>query len=43
MPTFQGIKKKLIGSMIFNSKDEALKQAQCYQLGNGLIAEVLQI
>jgi len=37
------VKKKLIGSMIFNTKAEAIKQAQCYKLGENLIAEVVEI
>ena len=37
------IQKKLIGSMLFNTKEEAIKQAKCYKLGDNLVAEVVEI
>lgn len=40
--TKKGLIKKLIGSMVFSRKEDAVKQANCY-IGNSIMAEVVEL
>lgn len=40
--TKKGLIKKLIGSMVFSRKEDAIKQARCY-IGNNIMAEVVEL